>query len=652
MAIQNKGLTQLCGDVGRAVQALEVREEQHIAAHCTTGGKILDSPGSGGGMTAGEAAAPDLLLFQFRAEMVRIYNQFLHLTSSSPCSTSGRGTGTATGLSVGTEDLSRVAQQAHSAQLGAALLTSYSTQDLVVSSLITACFEPHMLGAADCVSVQNFSNPSGNHSGSSYVQQMRIHPLDPGAEVQDLDSLLRHFRREDIDLLCRRYLGRYLPTPLRQCILTFRSLHKTYAEVAVAVAVSGGTSSTVGVGASDSSRSAPTVVCVNELLRQGALKGVHDIVDRCPHSDLVTRMVLIAVVQSASISVDPLAVVAAVTAESAGVPGCSDAAVGSSNTQHPGAIPGRGAFQVTADMNRLARRTEHLVYGTYLLTNTVTQRSVNIALLLMRIFPEDSPVSEKILRIFRRITQEVLPSEQLHREYSVGSVAMRTFDLLFERDREFYDHFMQHTEGSMLGTGSSTAATPAPIPGPAEPPPSMLGDIITDKKSLLKLHHSRSNLNTTPVESHPVHPPVEPGADNHLGGSSISTIELLRGWLECGFAGGWFNLPTTLYLWDVLMCIGWEGSSGVTVAVPKRSAAGVEPGSAGILVLDTVSSGTDTPLTTKELKLVPATVESMIARICFVLLQLLRKPIMESGRTHNLAPLLRKEGFKLRTKVG
>lgn len=48
---------------------------------------------------------------------------------------------------------------------------------------------------------------------------------------------------------------------------------------------------------------------------------------------------------------------------------------------------------------KLTKRVEVLVHAAYILTNVFSERVVVVAILLMRVFPHDAPVSEKILKV-------------------------------------------------------------------------------------------------------------------------------------------------------------------------------------------------------------------------------------------------------------
>lgn len=140
----------------------------------------------------------------------------------------------------------------------------------------------------------------------------------------------------------------------------------------------------------------------------------------------------------------------------------------------------------------LAKRSEILVHAAYILTNIFSERMVMISILLMRVFPNDAPVSEKVLKMLTRITTECMPSELLHKEYSTASVAHDAWLLLQQRDTQLYE-FLQNTCR------------------------------------------------------------IEPADD---GKSPIpQSLLCLKGWLECGFLG-WVPEYTAVFLWDQLVLEG------------------------------------------------------------------------------------------------
>jgi hypothetical protein len=159
----------------------------------------------------------------------------------------------------------------------------------------------------------------------------------------------------------------------------------------------------------------------------------------------------------------------------------------------------------------LRRRVEHLAQASVILTGNLTERSVSIAALLMHVFPLESPVSEKMLRAFSRITKELLPAEILSKQYSLASVSQSAWSLLAERDAALYHHLQQSMEEK---SGDN------------------LGLRFIENSRRNGKHHSAKQSTTLPA-----------------------SLMLLKGWLESGFVG-WLPQFGLFFLWDQLFLLG------------------------------------------------------------------------------------------------
>ena len=191
-----------------------------------------------------EREKPNILLFEFRCNVVEVYNNYLTLISSNG--------------GVSQDPTSCMNSFAH------ALLTSFSTRDMI-AMCDSNKFQPQLLTAAESVSTLDFSPGNAHH---------RMHPLDPQAELLDLNAILQCYNKKDVDYLCRKLLGHLLSPVLRQFICNFRCLYKSRVGLELKHDVT---------GVLESSRN---TMFVKDLMKQGVLKGVHDILDRCPHSGL------------------------------------------------------------------------------------------------------------------------------------------------------------------------------------------------------------------------------------------------------------------------------------------------------------------------------------------------------------------------------
>ena len=288
------------------------------------------------------------------------------------------------------------------------------------------------------------------------------------------------------------------------------------------------------------------------------------------------------------------------------------------------------------------------MYANYVMTGSISPRCVSMSLLLMRIFPEDSPVSEKILRLYKRMNTEILPSEQLHRAYSLSNIAIKVFDIVFNKDQLLYNHIqtkLNHEEKELprmnggeqsvpSSTGSSSSASGAigdlgslgvpPVAAAiggtnASATQSNLSNMsITDKRSLLKLHQSKSDLTATSGNA--------TGADSakqpyFTQDSSPPSLILLRGWLETGFVG-WFNPSSVLYIWDVLLCFGWEPNHGIYYMRQLNLDSATERTSnvSKATNMNSRFDGVSSKETDKQRE-IPAIFESILPSLCHVLLQ-------------------------------
>lgn len=70
----------------------------------------------------------------------------------------------------------------------------------------------------------------------------------------------------------------------------------------------------------------------------------------------------------------------------------------------------------------------------------INQRTASIAILIMIIFPNATPVSEKTLQLFMQIYTQCLPSEHMNHSYSIATTATTTFTLLHQEDPILSDH--------------------------------------------------------------------------------------------------------------------------------------------------------------------------------------------------------------------
>lgn len=193
-------------------------------------------------------------------------------------------------------------------------------------------------------------------------------------------------------------------------------------------------------------------------------------------------------------------------------------------------------------LRKLTRRAEMLVYAGYVLNDNMSSRSINLAILLMRTFPEEPPTSEKILRMYQRLLTECLPSEQLHRQYSLATVAHRAWELLLERDPTLL-HFLQNYDIGFDGEGYYDDED-ARAEGDEEYDEED-GD-GTGEKPLRDGHGRERARSLKPQLSR-----ASAAGETEMPRSLL----LLKGWLETGFIG---KIPeyAAIYVWDQLTLHG------------------------------------------------------------------------------------------------
>jgi len=179
--------------------------------------------------------------------------------------------------------------------------------------------------------------------------------------------------------------------------------------------------------------------------------------------------------------------------------------------------------ETTSMMATIARRSELLVHAAYILTGVFSERTVAISILLLRALPNDSPVSEKILRIFRRIITECLPSEQLHKGFSIANVAKDAWKRLLIEDPELHNFLQNGTVHALTPPDSSAESGSG---GGGEE-----GEEVA------------ANATDPPVPASPSRQDIP------------KSLTLLKGWLETGFVG-WVPEHTAILLWDQLALNG------------------------------------------------------------------------------------------------
>jgi hypothetical protein len=169
---------------------------------------------------------------------------------------------------------------------------------------------------------------------------------------------------------------------------------------------------------------------------------------------------------------------------------------------------GTAAYQV------LVRRAEHLVYACYVIQGTVLPRHITTALALLKVFPNEPPVSEMMMRMAFRLNADLLPSEQLQKDYSLATVAHQCWSLLAVKDPELHTHLQACVEDTVAANEDVEERT----------------DADDGDEAAVRAAGGASTRST-------VYP---------------KSFILLRGWLESCFLG-WLPEHGVLFLWDQLL---------------------------------------------------------------------------------------------------
>jgi len=170
----------------------------------------------------------------------------------------------------------------------------------------------------------------------------------------------------------------------------------------------------------------------------------------------------------------------------------------------------------------LLRRAEVLLRAVYILTGEVTKRGAAVALMILITFPDASPVSEKILKLFKHVHEECLPSEQMHHSYSILSTAKSTFSILLKEEPILHAHIQKLFDHSL----AMTSETPL--------------ESGTEQMEGLP----KADVGTAT----PIRPPLPAGAPS-------ASYVLLQPWLETGFVG-YVSEFTAMYIWDQCFMFG------------------------------------------------------------------------------------------------
>ena len=358
--------------------------------------------------------------------------------------------------------------------LGASLVSTMKSEDLSIRLLSAPSFSSAAADDASNASAKRTmeqlldGNNNNNSSSNNADGEINYNVFDEDANILEIAEILDGIQPAMMDEICAKLRGTLLSESLRSCIWAYRYLSRgrlepllgptcvrelarlssTYSKIAAAkkkAELLSSSSSSASSSATSSPVKHPPPPPMTDLISRAvhsAISAAFEI-SNCPPKPPST---------TASIATNTTIAKAtnSIAVPSVNKDSSSSSSSSSSNSNTFQEIP----VGVSA-LGSLARRAEILVHAAYCLTGSFSDRTVMVSLLVLRAFPSDPPTSEKILRITRRITTECLPSEQLHKEYSLASVAQAVWKLLFERDPALYS-FLQHAE--------NLTSPPEPVP--------------------------------------------------------------------------------------------------------------------------------------------------------------------------------------------
>ena len=367
-------------------------------------------------------------------------------------------------------------------------------------------------------------------------------------EEEEVRNIVARFNKETVDDMCLHLRGSFLSDSLRSELWAFRYLTRNSAEppntknatpgrdyrrLAKEKGVDLARVHSSGVVSSSSTRSRSSGS--SSMLQMANQSAMHALI-----SESVWTCLQLAVSTSVNIAARKAQAVAANCERGDGAAlRQDDHAVSPTDAaqkkEAKGSLGGPqtfGAASEPAGIRALARRVELLVFAGYILNDDMSNRSINVAIMLLRAFPQEPPTSEKMLRMYQRILTECMPSEQLHKDYSLASVAHVAWGLLLQRDPSLL-HFLQNYEINVNGE--------------------MNGDVDDDEGD------DFGEEDGMVVERRKTHHPKRLERDASTSSNAAVEIPrsllLLQGWLEDGFIG---KVPeyAALYIWDQLTLFG------------------------------------------------------------------------------------------------
>ena len=409
--------------------------------------------------------------------------------------------------------------------LGNAISGLLREEDVLVRLLATpltpeSAYDPRKF---DNVDDMHYKFGGGAHAGLTAEEQGE----------QAVEDVIDKFSPEMMNKMCLMLRGVVMSHSLREDIWGYRYLSRLPHEAPSAVGVS----------------------AVRELSRRSAQKG-YDVsstrgLERSNMLGAISASVDNAIAEALPITLTTDA--AAGTASSAAGsgygastsksrPDSSQGSYGRNNGGGSGSASSFGSHKSQSSQSEvsvLAARARHMVHAVYALNDEFSPRSVLVSVLLLYIFPQEPPTAEKLLRIYHRIAIECLPSEQLHHDFSIATVAHHAWALLLERDPELA-RFLQNYKVSHLRSSSATGSGSGSTRAGSRP-----GSQDNGKESANTKKGGDDGAGLFNKD------PDAADADDVAEVEVPRSLLLLRGWLRDGFLG-WVGGHTALYLWDQL----------------------------------------------------------------------------------------------------
>jgi hypothetical protein len=239
-------------------------------------------------------------------------------------------------------------------------------------------------------------------------------------DLDEIEQLLNSYSSEDINEICKKILGTLLPESIRIIIWAYRYLYRSPTDTPVGI------------------------IYVREVSRLANLRKISITIN--DDIDSPTNNVIVNSVHSGIINSFAASIYLNQNQNEKIDNNVKDLSKNVKDLSSPW-------------FGKLERRSAVLVYAAYILNGTLNDRITMTCIMLMYAFPNEPPISEKMLRLMKRIVGECLPSEHLNKNYSLASTSSDAWILLQQKDRELYDH-LQDNEISIDNEFTSKSETP------------------------------------------------------------------------------------------------------------------------------------------------------------------------------------------------